>query len=198
MTSGEASQAVNKIEAKAEEMQGNAAPEEAHRNWTIVVALSRNGIIGRQNRLPWKLSSDLQRFKQMTWGHCLLMGRKTFQSIGKALPGRQTIVLSRSLKKLASPGVSIAAHLSQVAELAEPNRKIMVVGGAEVFREAIPFCHTMWITRVLANIEGDTYFPKIDWDEWQLLSSTYHAAGPKDDWPTEFEVWCRKPSPSTG
>lgn len=160
--------------------------------WTLVVAVSRNGVIGRGSELPWRLSSDLRRFKRMTMGNCLLMGRKTYDSIGRALPGRQTIVLSRSGIPEVTEGVRIAKDLASVAPLVESGRKVMVVGGAEVYRSAIPYCDTIWLTRVLADIDGDVRFPSIDWTEWQLESSEPCDAGPRDDWPTEFQIWGRK------
>lgn len=168
----------------------------ADQNWTLVVAVSRNGVIGRSDALPWKLRSDLKRFKRMTMGHCLLMGRKTYDSIGRPLPGRQTIVLSRSRSMSPASGYSVAESLSQVAELVEPGRQVMVVGGAEVYRQALtespPRCSSIWLTRVLADVPGDTFFPEIDWDQWQLQSSEACPSGEGDDWPTEFQIWkCR-------
>lgn len=158
-----------------------------------MVAVSRNGVIGRGDELPWKLRSDLQRFKRMTMGHCLLMGRKTYDSIGRPLPGRQTIVLSRARAVPTGAGYSIAANLSQVDALVEPGRQVMVVGGAEVYRQVLnecpSRCSTLWLTRVLAELPGDTYFPEIDWDRWQLQSSEVCPAAPGDDWPTEFQIW---------
>jgi len=163
-------------------------------NWTVVAAVSRNGVIGRGDALPWKLRSDLQRFKRMTMGHCLLMGRKTYDSIGRPLPGRQTVVLSRSTVPVA--GCFLAQSLTQVARLVEPGRQVMVVGGAEVYRQTLaessPWCSTIWLTRVLADVPGDTYFPDVDWDQWQLQSSEACPSVDGDDWPTEFQIWMRR------
>lgn len=161
--------------------------------WTLVVAMSRNGVIGRDNALPWKLSSDLKRFKSMTMGQCLLMGRKTFESIGGPLPGRQTIVLSRAGLESALPPVTVVSDLSQVAECVEPGRRVMVVGGAQIYAAALPACDTLWITRVLVDVEGDTYFPPVEWSQWQLASSEAVAADAQNQWPSEFQIWLRKP-----
>ncbi len=161
-------------------------------DWTLVVAISANGVIGDGNDLPWRLSSDLKRFKKMTMGHCLLMGRKTYESIGRPLPGRQTIVLSRN--PTWSPGhdaVQVVAGLDQVADRVEPGRKVMVVGGAQVYQSAIALCQTMWVTRVLTEVRGDTSLA-IEWDDWRLDSSEHYAAGDKDDYATEFQVWSRR------
>ncbi len=167
-------------------------------DWTLVVAVARNGVIGRADALPWKLRSDLQRFKRMTMGHCLLMGRKTYDSIGRPLPGRQTIVLSRNAVQSSQSSPSkisdpiYVRELSDVAHCVEPGRRVMVVGGAEVYRATLGYCSTIWLTRVLADVEGDTFFPELDWEQWQLDSSEFMEAGEHDQWPTEFQVWHRK------
>jgi dihydrofolate reductase len=125
------------------------------RNWIAVVAIARNGVIGNQGGLPWRLSSDLKRFKQLTMGHCLLMGRKTYESIGRPLPGRQTIVLSRSGFRAPVPNVACVASAEDVSALVEPGRKVMVVGGAQIYQATLPFCSEIWLTRVLADVAGD-------------------------------------------
>lgn len=166
--------------------------------WTLLVALSENGVIGRQGDLPWRLSSDLQRFKKLTMGHCLLMGRKTFESIGRPLPGRQTIVLSRGGFSDAPEGVAVVANIEDVPAHVEPGRSVMVVGGAQIYEQTLAVCDTLLLTRVLAQIEGDVCFPEVEWADWELESETYFEAGPKDDWPTKFQQWTRttRPTPS--
>ena len=157
-----------------------------------MVAVAANGVIGRGDTLPWRLSSDLQRFKALTMGHCMLMGRKTYESIGRPLPGRQTIVLSRSGFKPDAASVGVVTDVGEVNAIVEAGRKVMVVGGAEIYRSALQFCDSIWLTRVLAEVSGDTFFPEMDWSQWQLKSTESIAAGPKDDWDTEFQVWQRK------
>ncbi len=161
-------------------------------DWTLVVAMALNGVIGRENSLPWHLRSDLQRFKRLTMGHCLLMGRKTYESIGRPLPGRQTVVLTRSDFATNAPTVAIARQLDEVEDLVDRDRRVMVVGGAEVYRSALPRCNTLWLTRVLAEVQGDTYFPELEMSQWILDSSEHCEAGPRDDWPTEFQTWKRR------
>ena len=165
--------------------------ERAQQNWTAVVAMAKNDVIGRSGQLPWRLSSDLQRFKRMTMCHCLLMGRKTFDSIGRALPGRQTLVLSANGLAEVPPGVTVIKSINEVEQSVEPNRKIMVVGGGEIYRTALSRCDTIWLTRILTEIKGDVVFPTIDWSEWKLSFTETFDASPKDDWPTEFQVWTR-------
>jgi dihydrofolate reductase len=166
-------------------------PSPALGSWTLVVAVARNGVIGRGGTLPWRLRSDLQRFKRMTMGHCLLMGRKTYDSIGRALPGRQTIVVSRSGLSEVPTGVKVVGRLSDVPRHVEPGREVMVVGGAQVYKAALDYCSTLWLTRVLADVDGDTYLPAIDWDAWRLESVECFDAGENDQWPTEFQIWHR-------
>ncbi len=161
-------------------------------DWVLVVAVAENGVIGRGDALPWRLSSDLKRFKSLTMDNCLLMGRKTFQSIGKPLPGRQTIVLSRSNFDCEYPEVSVVDSLEKVEPLVQSGRQVMVVGGAQIYQAALPLCKQIWLTRVLAEVQGDTYFPKIDWSLWERISVESYPAGEKDQWPTEFEKWQRK------
>ncbi|MEM7478268.1 MAG: dihydrofolate reductase [Planctomycetota bacterium] len=159
--------------------------------WTLVVAIAKNGIIGIEDRLPWRLSSDLQRFKKMTMGNCLLMGRKTFESIGKALPGRQTIVLSRSGFEPGDPSIAVVSEFDQVDEVLEEGRCVMVVGGSQIYQAAVKLCSEIWLTRVEAEVEGDTYFPELNWSNWERVSSESFPAGPKDEFETSFEVWKR-------
>ena len=170
----------------------SGVPDNSFGNWTLIVAVSSNGVIGHKGSLPWRLSSDLRRFKRLTMGHCLLMGRKTFESIGRALPGRQTICLSRNAAVNYGPGVQVASCLEDVLDLVEKGRRVMVVGGADVYRLTLPVCGFLWITRVLADVPGDTYFPEVDWHEWELLSSIHFDSGPNDEWPTDFQQWQRK------
>ncbi len=166
------------------------------RRWILVAAVARNGVIGRNGELPWRLSSDLRRFKRMTMGHCLLMGRKTFESIGRPLPGRQTIVLSRRPRPATWPSeIRVVRDLSEVEESTAPGRDIMIVGGAQVYALALDACDTMWLTRVGADVEGDAWFPDVDWSRWCLQSREEVPAGPQDQWPSEFQIWTRKRTP---
>lgn len=160
-------------------------------DWTLVVAVAQNGTIGRDGDLPWRLSSDLKRFKKMTMGHCLLMGRKTYESIGRPLPGRQTIVLSRRGFDVPE-GISTAANVEEVAGLVEPGRQVMVVGGAQVYQSALAHCDRAWITRVLADVEGDATFAPLPEAEWQIESTESFPAGPNDEFPTQLEIWHRR------
>ncbi len=144
---------------------------------SLIVAMDAKGGIGRQNRLPWHLPDDLKRFKQLTMGHHLIMGRKTYESIGRPLKGRKMIVLSRRHQPNAGeiifvPDMNAAIEICRKAGETE----VFVVGGAEVFREALPFAQRIYLTKIMAEVEADTFFPKWDESEWEIISQTEHPA----------------------
>ena len=157
-------------------------------NATIVVAVAENGTIGRDNQLPWKLRSDLQRFKQITMGHALIMGRKTFESIGRVLPGRSTIVLSRA-PTFAHPGVTVASCLEEAIRSLPDTIHAFIVGGSEVYRQAFPMVNRIMLTRVLAKIPGDASFEPWNRQGWKLSDQSRIPQGPHDEWATIFETW---------
>ncbi len=164
---------------------------------TIVVAVSRNGIIGREGDMPWRLSSDLKRFKAMTLGKPVIMGRKTFQSIGKPLPGRPNVVISRD-GGFSAEGITVAHSLDEAIEAAsrlanESNvDEICIIGGGEIYRQAIGLADRLLVTHVEVNLAGDTSFPKIDPDIWQADSELAVPAGEKDTYPTRFVRYFRR------
>ncbi len=159
-------------------------------NATMIVAAAENGTIGRENQLPWKLRSDLQRFKQLTMGHGLIMGRKTFESIGRILPGRTTVVLSRS-GSFAHPGVTVALNIEEAIASLPDHVHPFIVGGSQVYRQAIPKVNRIMLTRVMAEIDGDAKLELWNRDGWRLTSQEYVDRGPNDEWPTIFEIWER-------
>lgn len=138
---------------------------------SIIVAAADNGVIGRDNRLPWRLSADLKRFKSLTLGHHLLMGRKTYESIGRPLPGRTAIVLSRGTPELPE-GVRLARDLDEAVALARAagETEAFVGGGAAIYREALGRADRLYLTRVAGEFEGDTRFPAWDPERWELIS----------------------------
>ena len=139
---------------------------------SIIAAVAVNGVIGREGRLPWHLSADLQRFKRLTTGHTIIMGRRTWESIGRALPGRRTIVVTRQPDYQVADGVQIATSLDEALRTAEASgeSESFVVGGAELYREALPEADRLFFTEVAAEVDGDTYFPvNFDTFEWEVL-----------------------------
>lgn len=146
----------------------------------MIAALSSNRVIGVDNRLPWYLPEDLKFFKRMTQGKPLVMGRKTFQSIGKPLPGRLNIVVTRDVD-FAHPGIRVCHDLASALDLAEQQARIdgaeeiMVMGGGEIYRQALPWASRLYLTEVDLSLEGDAYFPELseaDWEEAQRVAGT--------------------------
>ena len=144
----------------------------------LIAAVARNGAIGANNALPWRLSSDLQRFKALTMGKAMLMGRKTFESIGKPLPGRRSIVVTRD-KGWSHPGVEIAHDF--VAALALAGDDVFVVGGADIFALAIARAEKLYITEVDLEPAADTRFPNIDLTQWRETKREAGVRGPRDE-----------------
>jgi len=138
---------------------------------TIVAAVARNGVIGVDGGLPWRLPDDLRRFKALTLGHVLVMGRKTYESIGHPLPGRATVVVTRSGQwEPGSAEVRVAAGVPEaIAVAAAIDDEVFVVGGAQVYAAALPLTDRLELTLVDAEPEGDTAFPDVDWEDWLEL-----------------------------
>jgi dihydrofolate reductase len=163
----------------------------------LVAAVARNGVIGGDNRLLWRLKSDLRRFKALTTGRPLILGRKTYDSIGRPLPGRETIVVTRD-SRFAAEGVhvchDIEASLAKGQELAARMGADMVAvgGGGEVYRLALPLAKRAFITRVEAESEGDTTFPVLPTAEWLVRRSEAHQAGPDDEFAFTFVDYERR------
>lgn len=134
----------------------------------IVVAVAKNNVIGRDGKLPWHLPSDLQHFKKTTMGFPLIMGRKTFESIGRPLPGRDNIVLTRD-PSLQLPGCIVVHTFEDAVEHCGSEEKVFIIGGAEIFRIALPFTDTIIVTALERDVEGDVYFEPINTDEFELV-----------------------------
>ena len=159
---------------------------------SIIVAVAENGVIGRDNDLPWYLPADLQRFKKLTMGHHLLMGRKTFEAIGRALPGRKTVVISRGRPNLPE-GVQLAGSLEEALALAAASGEdeAFVAGGAQIYHLALPRADRLYLTRIQAAIEGDTRFPELVAAEWRLVSQEDHEPDGKNNFAHSFLVYDR-------
>ncbi|MCP8688930.1 dihydrofolate reductase [Marinobacterium sedimentorum] len=150
----------------------------------IIVARARNGVIGVENKLPWYLPADLKYFKQVTFGKPVIMGRLTFESIGRPLPGRANIVVTRN-GEWRHPGVQVARSLEQAIELAQAHCEIggldeaMVIGGAQIYAQALPRTQRIYLTEVQADIEGDARFPALEAADWaQIERAEFKAEGP--------------------
>lgn len=157
---------------------------------SLIVALSQNGVIGKNNKLPWHLSEDLKRFKSLTMGHKIVMGRKTFEAIGKPLPGRENIVLTRD-PDFHADGVAVIHEPGPV--VAMRNEEIFVIGGEQVYRLFLPVVDRLYLTVIKQDFSGDAFFPLLDWrDDFQTVdqSSVMHSA--KNDLTYEFITVDRK------
>lgn len=135
---------------------------------SLIAAMAENGIIGKDNGLPWDLPRERRRYRDVTMGHPIIMGRKTFESIGRALPGRTTIVLTRS-KDYHSDGCIVAHSLQEALKAAGEAEEVFISGGAEVYAEAMPLATSIYLTIIHRSFEGDTFFPNIP-DDFQVVS----------------------------
>ncbi|WP_251552358.1 dihydrofolate reductase [Neobacillus muris] len=161
---------------------------------SFIVAMDRNGVIGKDNQLPWHLPEDLKFFKQVTMGHPIAMGRKTHQSIGRALPGRENIVITRQ-PSFHSEGCTVVNSVEEFVQYCRGrNEEIFVIGGAEIFKETFPFADRLYITFINEEFEGDTFFPKFELIEWELVSSQIGNKNEKNPYDYEFRTYVRKTS----
>ena len=165
--------------------------------FSIVVAIAGNNVIGNQGGMPWRLSTDLKRFKQLTMGKPMIMGRKTFDAIGKALPGRSSIVVTRDdgwQAEGAVPVQSLETAMTLGREIARSMavNEVCIVGGGDIYRQALQVVDTLHVTRVEAVPEGDTVFPVIDANVWNKISETPVPFGEKDSAATRYIIYKRR------
>ena len=158
---------------------------------SLIVAVSQNGVIGRDGDLPWRLSSDLKRFKKLTMGHCLIMGRVTWESIGRPLPGRQSIVISRQSLSLPE-GVHLAPSIEDALKIAAEDDEPFVIGGAQIYALAWPLVSRIYLTEVLADVAGDAHLPDWDLSTFNEVDCQQHEASEKDEFPHRFRVLRRE------
>lgn len=162
---------------------------------SILVAYDQNHVIGKQNDLPWYLPADLKRFKRLTVGHSVLMGRKTFESIirrlGGPLPDRNNVVLTRDVK-FQYDGVTIVNDLDTALMMTQPEGEVFVIGGAEVFRQCLPLTDKLYVTEVQAAVDGDVFFPEVDGAEWDETAREEHQADEKNLYAYDFVIYERK------
>ncbi len=157
---------------------------------SLIVAMTENRVIGRDGDMPWRLSDDLRRFKRITMGHHIVMGRKTYESIGRPLPGRTSVVISRSAN-YDHPDIRVARSLKEAFSIAKSDDEVFITGGAQIFALALPLVERIYLTRIHCNLEGDTFFPEVDWTEWQLTEDERHPADERNDHDYSFQLWSR-------
>ena len=161
---------------------------------SLIVAMAQNGVIGRGNRLPWRLPEDLRRFKASTMGKPILMGRKTFESIGHPLAGRLNIVLTRDAHWSAT-GVAVVHTVEAALAAAGDAGELMVIGGAEIYQLVMPFARRIYLTHVHAEVAGDTFFPAFDPTQWVDVECEAFAADERNAYPLTFMTLERRGAP---
>ena len=160
---------------------------------TLIAAMAENRVIGRDNALPWHLPDDLARFKQRTEGHVVIMGRRAFESVGRPLPNRRSIVITRK-HDYHPPGAEIARSLEEALERARETKQdeVFILGGAEIYTVALPEVDRLELTIVHADVSGDTLFPECDLDEWSLIDEQRHEADPRHAYAFSFRTYERR------
>jgi dihydrofolate reductase len=145
---------------------------------SIIVAMARNRVIGADGAIPWHLPDELKEFKRLTMGHHIIMGRKTWESIGRPLPGRTSVIVTRQ-RGYSAPGAVVADSLDAAIEACGADSEIFVIGGAELYTQALPRASRLYVTTVEAAIAGDTRMPEFDAGEWREVAATRHPADPR-------------------
>jgi dihydrofolate reductase len=163
---------------------------------SLMVAMAQNGVIGRSNSLPWRLPQDLKRFRAFTLGKPVLMGRKTYDSIGRPLPGRNNLVLTRD-RSWRAQGVIAVHSLEEALRQAGAAAELVVIGGAEVYRLVLPIARRIYLTHVHADVPGDTFFPDFDATQWADVECTSHPADEQHAYPVTFVTLERRNAPET-
>ena len=158
---------------------------------SIIAAMDRNRLIGNNNQLPWHLPADLAHFKRVTMGKPIIMGRKTYESIGRPLPGRTNIVLTRS-PDFNAEGVLIANSLQQALDYVAVEEEVMVIGGSTIYELALPRADRLYLTYVEDSFEGDAWFPDFDLEQWSIVASEEHSADEKNSSAYRFVTYARK------
>ena len=158
---------------------------------SLVVAVARNGVIGRDNALPWRLPAELAHFKRVTMGHPIVMGRRTYESIGKPLPGRKNIVITHN-RAYQAPGCTVVTSLDEAWKAADGADEVCVIGGTTLFAETLPVADVIHLTEVEAEVEGDTWFPPFDRGEWHEREIARHAADERNAYPFRILELTRK------
>ena len=156
---------------------------------SVIVAVAENGVIGDKNSLLWHISEDLRNFKRVTSGHPVIMGRKTFDSLGRPLPNRTNVVITR--QDIEIEGCKVVHSLEEALSLFSSDEEVFVIGGAQIYREAMPRADRFYLTRVHRPYEGDTSFPEWNESEWRKIESEHFERGEKYEYPFSIEIYER-------
>lgn len=158
---------------------------------SLIVAMDENGLIGRNNDLPWRLPNDLAFFKKTTMGKPIIMGRKTWESIGRPLPGRKNVVVTRQ-DGYQAEGCTVASSLEAACNLCKSADEVVIIGGAQLYAKALDKVVKMYITHVHAELEGDAWFPEVDWDKWNKTREESYTQDERNEYAHSFQWWERK------
>ncbi|MDX1481992.1 MAG: type 3 dihydrofolate reductase [Woeseiaceae bacterium] len=161
---------------------------------SLVVAASANRVIGKDGKLPWHVPADLQRFRAITMGHPIVMGRRTWESIGRPLPGRRNIVLTSNARYVAE-GATVVTSPASALEAASDAEEVMIIGGGQVYELFLPLAERVYLTRIDATVDGDAFFPVLDAAEWRLIECEPHRVGDAAGPGFRFETLERRKSP---
>ena len=159
---------------------------------TIIAAVSENNALGKDNQLLWHLPEDFKRFKNLTSGHSIIMGRKTFESFPKPLPNRTHIIITRQNDYQAPEGCIVVSSLEKAMELCPANEEAFVIGGGEIYQQALNIVDKIDVTRVHTTLEADTFFPAIDTTKWELVFEEFHPKDEKHDYDFTFLTYLKK------
>lgn len=162
---------------------------------SILVAMARNRVIGQNNKLPWRLPADLKHFKFLTMGHTIVMGRKTYESIGRPLPGRANIIITHQTS-FEAPGAIVVNSVEDALRICEetstPNNESFIIGGEKLYRQTLRHCQRMYITEIQKDFEGDTFFPEFNADDWEEIQRDKHFSENNNNMEYHFVVLDRK------
>lgn len=160
---------------------------------SFIVAADENNVMGKDNELPWTMPNDMRYFKNQTWGMTVIMGRKTLESLGKPLKGRKNIIVTRN-KSWKQEGADVVHSLDEAIEAGKSYgaNEIFIIGGAEIFKEAMPKANRIYLTRIHHQFDGNVYFPEISTNNWNLMKSRFCHADEKNAYSHTFQVWERK------
>lgn len=156
-------------------------------NVSLICATSENNVIGVNNRLPWRLPADLKRFKELTLNHTVVMGRKTYESIGKALPERINVVITRN-KEFKAPDCLVASSVEEALALCKEDAEIFVIGGASIYQQALPYANRIYLTKIDVDFVGDAYSPKLDQSVWRKVEEDPHPPDANNPYPYRFLI----------
>ena len=159
---------------------------------TIIAAASENNALGKDNQLVWHLPDDFKRFKNLTSGHFIVMGRKTFESFPKPLPNRTHIIITRQKDYEVPEGCLVASSLQKAIDLCPDSEEVFIIGGGEIYKQSIEIADKIDLTRVHTTIEADTFFPEIDTDKWELVFEEFHSKDEKHDYDFTFLTYLKR------